>query len=303
MTARTTRIFSAFARKEPARAVFAPTFLAIFLALTFAATAEWRFAESDDEILRQETEADDDREADDGAGGAGTDDDDAPAGSAGDDAPPDTAPDDAGEGDVADDSGEDGAGEEGEAPDADTPAGGEASGKDESDGDDDTIANPPRGDARLPEIITDLEAAPFPVRKMRELILEAARAGDIEKLRPYIGYGDDVTMLSLGGYEEDPIRFLQSLSGDAEGHEILAIITEILEAPFVRLDAGTDREVYVWPYFYAYPFDKLTPEQRVDLFRIITYGDFEEMAAFGSYIFYRLGITPEGRWRFFVAGD
>lgn len=299
MTARTTRIFPAFTRKQPARAAFAPTALAVFLALTLAAAAEWRIAEGDDKIPQQETEIEDDREADDKAGDAGTNDDDAPAGTAGDDAPPDDDADDVGDGDV----GEEDAGEDGDTPEADAPDAGEASGENEDAGDDDTIANPPRGDARLPEIITDLEAAPFPVRKMRELILEAARAGDIEKLRPYIGYGDDVTMLSLGGYEEDPIRFLQSLSGDAEGHEILAIISEVLEAPFVRLDAGTDREVYVWPYFYAYPFDKLTPEQRVDLFRIITYGDFEEMAAFGSYIFYRLGITPEGRWRFFVAGD
>ncbi len=138
---------------------------------------------------------------------------------------------------------------------------------------------------------------------MRELILEAARSGDIEKLRRYIGYGDDVTMLSLGGHDEDPISFLKALSGDPEGHEILAIITEILEAPFVKIEEVPGQEIYVWPYYYAYPFDKLTPEQRVQLFRIITYGDYEEMATFGSYIFYRLGITPEGRWRFLVAGD
>ncbi|MGB7335962.1 MAG: cytoplasmic protein [Salaquimonas sp.] len=155
----------------------------------------------------------------------------------------------------------------------------------------------------IPEIITDLSEVPFPVRKMRELILEAARSGDIEKLRPYIGYGDDVTMLSLGGFDEDPIDFLKSLSGDSDGHEIMAIMTEILEAPFVKIEEQSGNAVYVWPYFYSYPFDELTPRQRVQLFRIITYGDYEEMLSFGSYIFYRLGITPEGRWRFFVAGD
>ena len=140
-------------------------------------------------------------------------------------------------------------------------------------------------------------------RKMRDLILEAAHSGDIEKLRPYLGYGDDVTMLSLGGHDEDPIEFLKSLSGDPDGHEILAIMTEILEAPPVKTEQVSGEAVYVWPYFYAYPFDKLTPEQRVDMYRIITHGDYEEMVQFGSYIFYRLGITPEGRWRFFVAGD
>jgi hypothetical protein len=27
------------------------------------------------------------------------------------------------------------------------------------------------------------------------------------------------------------------------------------------------------------------------------------MKNYGAYIFYRSGITPEGRWQFFVAGD
>lgn len=157
--------------------------------------------------------------------------------------------------------------------------------------------------APSPAVLTDLNALPFPARKMHELILEAARSGDIEKLRPFIGKGDDVTMLSLGGFNEDPIEFLKSISGDAEGHELLAIITEILEADFVLIDEGTDREVYVWPYFYAYSLEKLTPRQRVKLFRLLTYGDYQEMQSFGAYIFYRLGITPQGRWRFFVAGD
>ncbi|MFK7903344.1 MAG: hypothetical protein AB8B49_10945 [Nitratireductor sp.] len=154
-----------------------------------------------------------------------------------------------------------------------------------------------------PKTLSNLEDLPFPARKMRELILTAARSGDIEKLRPYIGYGDDVTMLALGGLDDDPIEFLKSISGDSQGHELLAIITEILESDFVFLEEGTDREIYVWPYFYAYPLDKLTPQQRVNLFRLMTYGDYLEMEAFGAYIFYRIGITPQGRWQFLVAGD
>jgi len=154
-----------------------------------------------------------------------------------------------------------------------------------------------------PEVLTDLEKLPFPVRRMRELLIEAARSGDIEKLRPYVGTGDDQTLLSFGGLEEDPISFLRSISGDGEGHEILAILQEVLEAGFVRLEAGTENELYVWPYFHAMQLDKLTPQQRVELYRLVTYGDYEEMQAFGAYNFYRTGITPEGRWRFFVAGD
>ena len=155
----------------------------------------------------------------------------------------------------------------------------------------------------VPEISYDLEALPFSTRRMHQLILEATKSGDIEKLRALIGTGDSQTMLSLGDFDGDPIEYLKKEGGDSNGHETLAILEEILEAGYVHLDKGTDRELYVWPYFFAYPLDKLTDPQMVELFRIVTYGDFQDMKDFGGYIFYRAGITPTGRWTFFVAGD
>jgi hypothetical protein len=157
--------------------------------------------------------------------------------------------------------------------------------------------------APAPEILYDLDRLPEPVQRMRELILEACLSGDIERLRPLIGSGETATHLSLGGFEGDPIEFLKELSGDGEGHEILAILAEVLEAGYVHLDVGTPAEMYVWPYFFAVPLDALTPPQRVELFRLVTAGDYEDMRTYGAYIFYRVGITPEGRWAFFVAGD
>ena len=154
-----------------------------------------------------------------------------------------------------------------------------------------------------PAIQRDLSVLPFPTRRMHELILEATKSGDVEKLRPLIGVGDGSTQLSLGGYDGDPIEFLKSQSGDKQGHEILAILEEVLQAGFVHLDSGTENEIYVWPYFFAYPIDALEPSQRVELFRIVTYGDYQDMQDFGGYIFYRVGISPTGRWHFFVAGD
>jgi hypothetical protein len=149
----------------------------------------------------------------------------------------------------------------------------------------------------------DLSKLPFPVQRMRELLIEAAKSGDVEKLRPYIGAGDDATMLSLGGLDADPIEFLKSLSGDGQGYEILAILEDVLQNGFVQMDAGTENEIFIWPYFYTMPLDKLTPAQRVELYRLVTHGDYEDMKSFGAYNFYRVGITPQGRWRFFVAGD
>lgn len=154
-----------------------------------------------------------------------------------------------------------------------------------------------------PEIFYDLSLLPEPVQRMRNMIAEACLSGDIERLRPLISTGKSGTQLSFGDVSGDPVAFLRGLSGDEEGHEILAILYEILSAGYVRLDAGTPEEMYVWPYFFAVPLDSLTGRQRVELFKIVTAGDYEDMKSFGAYIFYRAGISPEGQWLFFVAGD
>ncbi|WP_309084022.1 cytoplasmic protein [Chelativorans sp.] len=155
----------------------------------------------------------------------------------------------------------------------------------------------------LPEVIYDVSRLPEPVQRMRRLIIEACRSGDIERLRPLIGTGEEATQLTLGDPPQDPIQLLREISGDEKGQEILAILLEVMEAGFVRLNAGTEQEHYVWPYFFAIPLEELTDPQRVELFTIVTAGDYEEMKNFGAYIFYRSAITPEGQWLFFVAGD
>lgn len=154
-----------------------------------------------------------------------------------------------------------------------------------------------------PEILYDLALLPEPVRRLRELIMEACLSGDIERLRPLIGTGKTATQLSFGDVGGDPVSFLRELSGDEEGHEILAILYEVFSAGYVHLSEGTEEEIYVWPYFFAVPLDALTAPQRVELFKIVTAGDYEDMKNYGAYIFYRAGISPEGRWQFFVAGD
>lgn len=189
------------------------------------------------------------------------------------------------------------------APDkpADTP---DSPGADDSGA---TATNPAMPNAKegapIPQVEYDVSKLPFPVQKMRELILTAAKSGSIEALRPLIGSGDDVTMLSLADIDGDPLAYLKSLAGDPDGQEVLAILVDVLESGYVHLDAGTAEELYVWPYFFAYPLDKLDAKQKVELFQIVTSGDYDEMKQFGTYVFYRLGITPKGRWRFFVTGD
>ena len=155
-----------------------------------------------------------------------------------------------------------------------------------------------------PEVIYDITKAPEPVRRMRELMVEAAASGDIERLRALMNPGPNQTQVLLETDDNtDPVAALKQLSGDEEGMEILAILIDILSTGFVHVDAGTPDEVYVWPYFAEKPLAMLTPPEKVELLRIVTAGDVAEMQELGNYNFFRLGIRPDGRWKFFTAGD
>ena len=77
----------------------------------------------------------------------------------------------------------------------------------------------------------------------------------------------------------------------------------VLDAIPLQLDKGTAEEAYVWPYFAGKSLGLLTPKEKVELLRIVTAGDVAEMQEYGNYNFFRVGITPDGRWKFFTAGD
>ncbi|KQW31040.1 hypothetical protein ASE36_01740 [Rhizobium sp. Root274] len=154
-----------------------------------------------------------------------------------------------------------------------------------------------------PEVIYDLQKAPEPVRRMRQLIMDAAASGDIQALKPLIDVGPNQTQVPLQTSDQDPIAALKGLSGDDEGQEILAILLDILSTGFVQLDKGTPDEAYVWPYFAGKSLALLTPRERVELLRIVTAGDVAEMQEQGNYNFFRVGISPDGKWKFFAVGD
>ncbi|WP_099866336.1 hypothetical protein [Pararhizobium haloflavum] len=151
-------------------------------------------------------------------------------------------------------------------------------------------------------ILYDTDILPEPAARMRTLIMEAAATGDLEALRPLIGIGPEATRLTIGGLNDDPIDFLRASSGDEGGQEILAILLDVLDAGFVLVEREGETPVYLWPYFFAVPLEELTDPQKVELMRIVTAGDYAEMQVYGGYNFYRIGITAEGAWSYFVAG-
>jgi hypothetical protein len=152
------------------------------------------------------------------------------------------------------------------------------------------------------DISNDLSQLPPAVARTRERILAAARSGDLQKLVAVMQTSEIIPVFSFTE-DKDPIAFWKANYPDSEGIEVLSILTTILETGFVRVDQGTPQEVYLWPYFARMPLDALTPEQKVELFRIVTGADYKDMIDFGAYSFYRLGIAPDGGWQFFVSGD
>lgn len=156
--------------------------------------------------------------------------------------------------------------------------------------------------AASPEIITDVARLPPPVARMRAHILAAARSGRLEELVAVMRANRTMPIFSLDD-DEDPTIFWRSNFPESGGIEVLVTLIEILEAGFVHVDEGTPQEMYLWPYFARVPIKSLSPEQKVQLLRLVTGSDYKDMLASGSYTFYRLGIGSDGAWRFFVAGD
>jgi hypothetical protein len=154
----------------------------------------------------------------------------------------------------------------------------------------------------IPVVEYDPAKLPPAVRRLREQIIEAAATGDLQKLRPIFEANGEPPALSFNE-SDDPVETLRALSGDAEGREILAILIEVLEAGYVHVDEGTPDEMFIWPYFARYPVNALTPPQLVELFKLVFSGDYEDMKTYGAYISYRVGIGPDGTWRFFLVGD
>ena len=152
------------------------------------------------------------------------------------------------------------------------------------------------------KIFYDTKALPEAVKKTRDRLLKAAKSGNVDELRaifkdfaepPIVSFDDD----------GDAVDHIVENSGDGKGLETLAILLEVLETGFVHRDEGEESEVYIWPYFVDVPPEDLKPNQLIELFQIITAGDYEDMVSYGTYIFYRAGIAPNGDLKFFVAGD
>jgi hypothetical protein len=137
---------------------------------------------------------------------------------------------------------------------------------------------------------------------MRERILAAARTGDLQALLAVMKANGSMPVFSHT-QRQDPSAYWKGNYPDSDGVEILSILINLLETEPVRIDAGTPQEMYLWPYFARLPLQSLTPAQKVELFRVVTGSDYRDMLERGRYVFYQVGIGPDGTWRYFLASE
>jgi hypothetical protein len=157
----------------------------------------------------------------------------------------------------------------------------------------------------LPKVQHGTKGLPRPVMDLREALLAAIEAGEIEELRHALDLSEAKPDLGAGP-KADPIAHWKRISGDGAGREVLAALSLILDAGYVVLRAGPDLEnnqVYVWPYFAEWPLQQLTPRQEVELLRLVPAAGLREMKAKGKYAGWRLKIGADGTWLELRRGD
>jgi hypothetical protein len=136
---------------------------------------------------------------------------------------------------------------------------------------------------------------PPAVEETRERIAAAALAEDYEALDALIPDTGFTFSYGAGDRATDYWKDLE-----ASGEEPLGTMVGLLTLPHTR--AG---DIYVWPSAYDKDPAKLTDEEKEALVGAgaATRAQLDQMAEFGHYLGWRLGIRRDGTWMFFVAGD
>jgi hypothetical protein len=162
-------------------------------------------------------------------------------------------------------------------------------------------------DIDIPEsgfvVSDDTSLLPQSVQDKRLALIAAAETGDVAELEAIFDAEASPPTVSFGD-PDDAIAYLKGESADGEGYEILALLADILSAPYAEVDGGDGKPFYVWPYLAQYEdLTDLTPAEKVDGIRIAGYDDFTVQEEIGSWYFWRVFIGAEGQLQAFVAGD
>lgn len=154
----------------------------------------------------------------------------------------------------------------------------------------------------VPQISADPATLPEAARATRQALIEAARTGDIEALRPIIEAQEFPPTFSFGD-TEDGIGYLKEISEDAAGRQLLGLLIDLLDQPFAYHPDSGGETYYIWPYLAELDPSALTPEQIVDAYRLLDTKQIAELQEMGAWYYWRVLISESGEWAAFVAGD
>lgn len=141
---------------------------------------------------------------------------------------------------------------------------------------------------------------PSPVDKLRRALIAAAVSCDYEALSARATSGGGPFTFSYGD-STDPAGFWRR--AEAEGERPLWHLVQVLQLSSDIVErSAPEADIHVWPSVAAKESDAGWSE--VADAGLFTDAELDAMREGGSgYLGYRVGITAEGDWLFFVAGD
>ncbi len=141
----------------------------------------------------------------------------------------------------------------------------------------------------------DQESLPAKVAEARAAISAAAVACDLGALHALAGE----LLTSFGGGD-----FSSIAEWEAAGEGKLEVLVALFDTPFAVQEFEGEPTLYVWPAAFSYDsWEEIPAEDLAQLTEIFGEEEMELIAGFGSYAGWRIGITEDGDWRFFIAGD
>ena len=151
---------------------------------------------------------------------------------------------------------------------------------------------------------SNLPAVPDPQADMPDLV--AARRDDIVDAAVRCDYRALAEMAGPDFYfsfgsDDHPAEFW--LSEENAGFEPMRRLVLTMDLP-TALDTESEGRNYIWPSAAAYAsWSQVPQEERDALLALYDAEELSEFEAFDGFVGERVGISAEGEWLFFVAGD
>ena len=141
------------------------------------------------------------------------------------------------------------------------------------------------------------DGLPDAVAETRGEVFAAAVSCDWGRLEAALG---DPFSSSFAGVE-DHIDMWRDL--ELGGNEPMRFLAELLRRPFGTIESGDGVTHYVWPSAFGKEWPEVTEVERASLRPLYDDAAFAAFETFGAYIGFRVGITADGEWVFFISGD